>query len=200
MNDKHSVKPEKEYRVIHESKYEIDELTQKEKRKLITYGISVIYLEKYKVSEKRSILSKLKDSIFLIQNKIMKIFLPRDYPYSVKEGYAGFSKYVFITNVCFNVMNFLSTQVLINSLGLNISDTKKYAFSAGLNWVIKDGVGQVGSIFFAAKYSHNIERNLKEWRMKANIISNAAILMEISTVLSPQNFLFIASISNIRIN
>ena len=39
MNDKHSVKPEKEYRVIHESKYEIDELSKTEKRKLISYGI-----------------------------------------------------------------------------------------------------------------------------------------------------------------
>lgn len=129
----------------------------------------------------------------------MKIFLPRDFPYSVKEGYSGFSKYVFITNICLNVMNFISTQVLINSLGLNISESSKYAFSAGLNWVIKDGIGQLGSIFFSAKFQHNVERNLKEWRRKANIIYNAAIILEISTLLSPHNFLLIASIANICI-
>ena len=94
-------------------------------------------------------------------------------------------------------MNFLSTQVLINSLGLNISENKKYAFSAGLNWVIKDGVGQIGSIFFQAKYSHKVEKNLKEWRMKANYIWNVSFLLEMSTVMSPQNFLLIASLSNI---
>ena len=38
MNDKHSVRPEKEYRLIHESKYEFDEKTQIEKRSLIKYG------------------------------------------------------------------------------------------------------------------------------------------------------------------
>ena len=133
----------------------------------------------------------------LFKRKSMKIFFPRDYPYSVKDSYYGFSKYLFITNVCLNVMNFLSTQILINSLGLNISDTKKYAFSAGLNWVIKDGIGQLGSIFFAAKYSHNVERNLKEWRMKGNLLLSASIMFEICTLISPQNFLIIASTANI---
>ena len=143
--------------------------------------------------------SKFYQSTYVFKRKLMKIFLPRDFPYSVKEGYSGFSKYVFITNICLNVMNFISTQVLINSLGLNISESSKYAFSAGLNWVIKDGIGQLGSIFFSAKFQHNVERNLKEWRRKANIIYNAAIILEISTLLSPHNFLLIASIANICI-
>jgi hypothetical protein len=94
-------------------------------------------------------------------------------------------------------MNFISTQVMINSLGINISPTKKYAFSAGLNWVIKDGIGQLGSIFYAAKYSHHMEINLKEWRLFATILLNASVFMEILTVLLPQHFLLIASLANI---
>jgi hypothetical protein len=47
-------------------------------------------------------------------------------------------------NVLFNAMNFLTTQALINSLNLNIARSTGFALSAGLNWAIKEGVGQVG--------------------------------------------------------
>ena len=38
MNDKHSIKPEKEYRLIHELKHELDKETNTEKTELIKYG------------------------------------------------------------------------------------------------------------------------------------------------------------------
>ena len=80
------------------------------------------------------------------KRKILNKIFPRDYPYSVKEGYAGFSKYTFLSNVCQNIMSFITTQVLINSLNLNVSRAGAFAFSAGLNWAIKEGVGQLGKI------------------------------------------------------
>lgn len=94
-------------------------------------------------------------------------------------------------------MNFISTQVLINSLGINTIPGNKYVFSAGLNWVIKDGIGQLGSIFFSAKFSHQMEINLKEWRLFATVLLNASVFMEILIVLLPQHFLLSASVANI---
>jgi hypothetical protein len=160
--------------------------------------IVLIIIEKYKVFEHSNDTYK-KRFLFNSENskKIHHIFFPRDYPFSVKRGYYDFSKYLFLSSVCFNCMNFISTQVMINSLGINISPLKKYAFSAGLNWVIKDGIGQLGSIFYAAKYSHQMEINLKEWRLFATVLLNASVFMEILTVLLPQHFLLIASLANI---
>jgi hypothetical protein len=42
-------------------------------------------------------------------------------------------------------MNFITTQVLINSLNLNISKSTGLVFSAGMNWAIKEGIGQMGN-------------------------------------------------------
>ncbi len=83
-----------------------------------------------------------------IRRKLLNKICPRDYPYSVKSGYSGFSKYTFLSNVCFNAMNFLTTQVLINSLNLNISKSTGVVFSAGMNWAIKEGIGQMGMFYF----------------------------------------------------
>lgn len=93
-------------------------------------------------------------------------------------------------------MNFLSTQALINSLGFTISPVNKFVFTAGLNWVIKDGIGQLGSIFFAARFSQNLEINIKEWRIIAIFLINASLFMEILTLLQPNHFLLIASLAN----
>jgi hypothetical protein len=70
---------------------------------------------------------------------------PRDYPHSVKNGYSVFSKNHFMSNVIFNTSNFITIQLLINSMGLGISKTTTAVFSAGMNWAIKEGIGQVGN-------------------------------------------------------
>lgn len=41
-------------------------------------------------------------------------------------------------------MNFITIQVLINSMGINVSKSGSFVFSAGMNWAIKEGIGQVG--------------------------------------------------------
>lgn len=87
---------------------------------------------------------KIKNFFSGINKTCVNLIFPREYPYSVKAGYKEFSTNNFIINVCFNVMNFITTQVLINSLNLNIGKATGYAFSAGLNWAIKEGVGQAG--------------------------------------------------------
>lgn len=94
---------------------------------------------------------------------------PRDYPYSVKKGYAGFSNYTFISNFLFSAMNFVTTQVLINALNLNISKTTGLVFSAGMNWAIKEGLGQMGNnlavIYFLYRFDpvyHSIQQYNRE--------------------------------------
>lgn len=83
-----------------------------------------------------------------VQNNIYKKIYPRDYPYSVQKGYTEFSINQFISNTIFNCMNFITIQLLINSMGLSISKSSTMVFSAGMNWAIKEGIGQVGNKFF----------------------------------------------------
>lgn len=82
-----------------------------------------------------------------MRNKFHKKFYPRDYPYSVQKGYTEFTKNNFISNVIYNSMNFITIQLLINSMGLSVSRASTMLFSAGMNWAIKEGIGQVGNLF-----------------------------------------------------
>ena len=75
-------------------------------------------------------------------------FLPNGYPNSVGEGYAKYSGLSFIGTTSSSIMMVLSTQALLQAVGL--SDGVALGISATLNWVIKDGIGQFGGIMFAS--------------------------------------------------
>ncbi|CAG8453755.1 13738_t:CDS:2 [Acaulospora colombiana] len=116
------------------------------------------------------------------KRNVIKTFMPKGYPDSVTRDYLGFAKWEFIRNVagsvtgvtggdkicvCFQV---LSTQTLLYSMGLG---EKSIPLAATLNWVIKDGLGQLG------------------------VAIQLSSLLELLSPLFPGTFLIIASISNI---
>lgn len=106
------------------------------------------YKGKHSIKEISSLRLKIKNIFRSIDNELKKKLYPRDYPYSVQKGFNEFSVNHFISNVIYNTMNFITIQLLINSMGLNVSKTSTMMFSAGMNWAIKEGLGQVGIIIF----------------------------------------------------
>ena len=178
MLDKYSIKPDKEIKIIKK--------TNSNYHKEIHNYQKINYLS-------------IKDNKEMLKKSMIRVFLPRDYPNSVKEGYYHFSKYAFYCGTLFHIMNFLSTQALITSLGLLVSKPMAFSLSAGMNWVLKDGIGQMGSIFFAAKYSNSIERNLKQWRILSLWMYNISMLLDTLTLLRPDFFIFIASSATLSI-
>jgi hypothetical protein len=178
MSDKYNVKPDKEIRIIKSEDQEIEGA----------------YSYTKKISHYNQVnLFKYKEFKQYLRKTILRVFFPRNYPSSVRSGYYHFTKHAFLNSIFYYIMNFISTQVLINSLGMNFSKPLSLGISAGLNWVVKDGIGQLGGIAFNAKYCNSIENNLREWRVISFFMYNFGILLEICTILRPQNFLLIAS-------
>jgi len=103
------------------------------------------YKGKHSIKEISSLKLKIQNIYRSIDNDLKKKFYPRDYPYSVQKGYNEFSINHFMSNVIYNSMNFITIQLLINSMGLNVSKSTSMMFSAGMNWAIKEGIGQVGN-------------------------------------------------------
>jgi hypothetical protein len=130
-----------------------------------------------------------------IKDNFTHYFLPKDYPASVKEGYYHFSKYSFLASVSFFVMNFISTQVLINSL--DISGTKSYFLTAGLSWVIKEGLGQIGAILFVGRIGNKFDRNVKQWRFLSLGLWNFGMILDTFAMIYPHHFLLIASFGSV---
>jgi hypothetical protein len=111
----------------------------------------------------------------------------------VREGYGYFTKYNFLGFVCIHSMNFISTQVLINSLNLAIPKSISYSLSAGLNWILKEIFGQLGGIIFSSLYSNKFERQIRQWRLISLNLFNFAIILEVCTMAKPEYFLLLAS-------
>jgi hypothetical protein len=178
LNDKYSVRPDKEIKIIRLEEGNF-------KKEIINFNsLSLNFYNLYKNSLRGT----------------KRVFLPRDYPNSVKEGYFHYSLHSFYSGTCFHVMNFISTQAIITSLNISVSQPVSYSFSVGMNWVLKEMFGQMGSIVFAAKWSRPIERELKKWRLISLWIYNFSIISDCLTLLYPHNFLLIASFSTLSKN
>jgi hypothetical protein len=66
-----------------------------------------------------------------------------------------------------------------------------------LNWVIKDGLGHLGGVFYAAFVNDRFDSEPKRHRLRSVLAMQAASLLELLTPLWPQMFVVIASLSNI---
>ena len=89
-------------------------------------------------------------------------------------------------------------QCLLFAVGLNANTALPAA--AALNWILKDGLGQLGGVMFAS-YSKNLSDSTpKSYRLMSNVLLNVSCLIEILTPLVPALFLPIASIANIGKN
>lgn len=130
-------------------------------------------------------------------------FLPANYPASVADGYARFASYCFVASVAGSAGMVLSTQTLLLAVGVVGSSGQASILAGAINWVIKDGVGQLGGVLFASKMSQSqrFDASPKRWRMVAALSLDAATLLEIACpIVSTFWVLPLASVANIGKN
>ena len=63
--------------------------------------------------------------------------------------------------------------------------------------MIKDGLGHLGGVFYAAFISDRFDSEPKRHRLRSVLAMQAASLLELVTPLWPHMFLLIASLSNV---
>lgn len=177
--DRHSVHSYK--------KYEVSEIEYKPNK---TYGL----IKPHYIFSKEELTSKTT----FIQKKIKgikRVFLPKDYPYSVSKEYFDFSKYNFIGGVSFFYLNFLFTLMTIESLG--VSTRTSSITSAGLNWALKEGFGQIVSFITVAKFGVLAEKNVKEYRVISSILLHMVFILELMILINPKYFVLLAGMSTL---
>lgn len=128
---------------------------------------------------------------------LLLYFLPQNYPASVTPSYLAYSKWVFIGSVFGTASGVLSMQCLLASLGLGAAAVPA---SAAINWVLKDGLGQLGGMLFASLVSTRFDMQPVRYRLFSAVALDASVLLEILTPLVPALFLPLAAIANIGKN
>jgi hypothetical protein len=123
------------------------------------------------------------------------LFLPKNYPHSVRDGYLRYSLYHFYGGVTYYFMNFISTQVLINSL--DFSYNSSLFITAGMSFALKEGLGQIGATVFTGVFGHLFENSVRQWRMISITMFSIAFLLESLSMVFPHKFLLIASLASL---
>jgi len=142
------------------------------------------------------------ETLSLQMQRVVRHFLPAGYPTSVAPGYKRYIGYCMAANTVGSASMVLSTQTLLLAVGVGSSATAPMA--AAINWVMKDGIGQLGGILFASKLgsaaNSSIDSDPKRWRVASSISMDCATWLEILSPLFPQYFLPIASVANVGKN
>jgi hypothetical protein len=124
--------------------------------------------------------------------------LPKDFSKkSVPREYFSFTARHFGAAVFGSASMVLSTQSLLVAIGLGAG---ALPVAATLNWVLKDGLGQLGGVLFASLVNNRFDTDPKRWRFVAACSQDAAMFLEALTPLFPAMFLPMAAIANMGKN
>ena len=121
-------------------------------------------------------------------NHVVTHFLPAQYPHSVADGYARFTRFTLMASVAGSAARVLSTQTLLLAVGVvgqtAVANGSASLMAGAISWVIKDGMGQLGGVVFASKMGEmrQFDSDPKRWRMVAALSLDGANFLEI---LSP---------------
>eukprot|EP00127_Corallochytrium_limacisporum_P000278 Clim_evm25s9 gene=Clim_evmTU25s9 len=141
--------------------------------------------------------SKTARSIIQAERTFWVTFLPLGYPQSVPNNYLPYAKWQFVQVLFGTMAGVLSTQALLFAVGMGKGAVP---MAAAVNWIFKDGMGQLGGVLYAAFMNNRFDSDPKRLRFQANTMLQLATLLEILTPLVPNMFLFMASVSNIMKN
>lgn len=121
------------------------------------------------------------------------LFLPVGYPRTVKPNYERYAMLSALQNVLQSTNIVLSSAFLLYAVGLGAGAVP---VAGALNWLIKDGVGQAGTLIFGRVIAHDFDINTRTWNFLSNVAINVACAVEISCVWRPEHFLLVASAAN----
>ncbi|KAJ1725099.1 hypothetical protein LPJ53_000662 [Coemansia erecta] len=129
--------------------------------------------------------------------KVLEAFLPAEYKTSVTPEYMSYMKWQFVHNTLGAASGVLSTQALLYAMGLG---TGALPLSAAINWVIKDGFGQLGGVLYATMVGQKFDSDPKHLRFWSAVWLQSATWLEMLAPLAPHLFILIGSAANVGKN
>ncbi|KAJ8912907.1 hypothetical protein NQ315_017237 [Exocentrus adspersus] len=112
-----------------------------------------------------------------IKNFFREVLLPYGYPNSVSDDYFEYQVWDTAQAFCSTITNAFTTRAILKAVG--VGDSKASALSAAITWIMKEGTGMIGRIFFAWWKGSNLDSDCKKWRLFADILNDAAMSIEL---------------------
>jgi len=131
--------------------------------------------------------------LFRTKRQLQAFFLPSGYPDSVGSNYLQYTLWQAVTNFATTANGVLASTFLLYAVGLGAGAIPT---AGALNWVLKDGLGQMGTLLFGKAIAHNFDIHSKSWYFLSFVLLSTATGMEIATIIVPQAFLMMGSCAN----
>jgi hypothetical protein len=133
-----------------------------------------------------------------IRDFLTTTLLPKSYPHSVTPDYLPYTLWQFAHSVSGTVTGTLSTQALLQALGMGAGSA--IGLAATTNWIIKDGFGLLGGVLYAGMMGSKFDSHPKKYRFLSAVAIQLSTFAELLTPLVPALFLPMASASNVGKN
>lgn len=119
--------------------------------------------------------------------------LPKGFPHSVGSGYEKFMIGQMSSAVVSSAGGVLSMQALLYAMGLG---STSIPLAATLNWILKDGLGQLGGILFASFVNTKFDADPKRWRLISALALECSNFIEMLIPYCNGYFLPLAAFAN----
>ena len=112
---------------------------------------------------------------------IKRAFLPAGFPASVSPDYLAFQSWDTAQGMCSYVRGALTTRALLEGVGIGDTDAiaAATAASATAQFVLRDVVGSLGAVLFAASRGGSFDAYAKQWRFFADCVNNLGMVLEL---------------------
>ncbi|KAL3933894.1 MAG: hypothetical protein SGPRY_000080 [Prymnesium sp.] len=117
----------------------------------------------------------------------------RRYPHSVRAEYLRFQMFDTIQGASSYLRGILTTSALLRGAG--VGEEAASPMAAAIAWVLRDGFGMFGSLLFSYAFGSGFDRNVKEWRLFADLINDVGLTLDMLAPLmpSPSSFALLAA-------
>lgn len=135
-----------------------------------------------------------RSSIARLRSLVLATFVPIGYPDSVSPEYLRYQIWDTLQALCSYLRGIIATAKLMEGMGVGSSEATPLA--AAVLWVLRDGAGMVGGLFFASVFAADFDQNVKWWRLFADLVNDLGLTLDMLAPLAGQQyFLYVASVA-----
>ena len=131
-----------------------------------------------------------------VSAELCSVFLPVGYPDSVRSEYLRFQAFDTLQAACSYLRNILTTSAILRGAG--VGEDRASPMAAAIAWVLRDGFGMFGSLVFSYLVGTGFDRNVKEWRLFADLINDVGLTLDMLAPLAGPsggtNFMVVAAL------
>ena len=116
-------------------------------------------------------------------------------PASVSPDYWAYCRWRGAHRLCSSMLSNFATQALLAAVGVGAS--RSLPAAAGINWLLKDGLGRVGRLGVATRFGEAFDADIKRFRFATSVLFTASVGLELATPAFPRQFLALAAAANV---